>query len=372
MVKKRQQKKRKQDGLETPSRKKQKTEDVDLGTSSSSTATESTTAENEQEAPVEDVEITPLDPNEELIFETVDNDGSLQTLQYLLQLKTLFSQELPRMPRAYIARLVFDRQHQAMVAFKQPRADLDPDIRAKYKKRVIGGITYRPVDTEKFIEIAFCAVTSREQRRGYGRVLMNNLKAYCQSKAWMRFLTYADNFAVTYFEKQGFTKSLSIDESRYIGYIKDYTEATLMECLIHPHIDYLRIPEMVEKQREAVFHRMKEVDSSHSIFSLTETKKQVLRKLLDQVRGSAHSWPFLKPVAIDEAPNYYDVVKEPMDLETVGKKLDTDKYTQIDEFVHDITLICNNCRYYNRKTSVYYKAAEDLEKQFKQLMTRIR
>ena len=201
---------------------------------------------------------------------------------------------------------------------------------------------------------------------------MNNLKAHCQSKKWMRFLTYADNFAVTYFEKQGFSKILTIDESRYIGYLKDYTEATLMECMIHPNIDYLHIPEMVERQREAVFARMKEVDSSHSIFSLMDAKKQILRKLLDQIRGSQHSWPFLKPVTIEEAPNYYDVIKEPMDLETMGRKLDSDQYEQMDQFIRDICLICDNCRYFNRKASVYYKAADDLEKQFKVIMSRIR
>jgi len=46
-----------------------------------------------------------------------------------------------------------------------------------------------------------------------------------------------------YFKKQGFTKSLQMHKSRYQGLIKDYDGGTVMECYIHPSIDYTRIPE---------------------------------------------------------------------------------------------------------------------------------
>lgn len=325
--------------------------------------------EEEEEEPVKRPED---DDKEELTFEVLTNDGKLQTLEYLLQLKNIFSGELPRMPKNYIARLVFDRHHQALMMFKQPRRDLPEHERPKTKKRVIGGITFRPVNAERFIEIAFCAVTSLEQRRGYGRVLMNNLKSYCQQCRWMRFLTYADNFAVTYFEKLGFSKTITMDESRYLGYIKDYTEATVMECMLHPRIDYLHIPVMIEKQREAVFDRMKEVDSSHSIFDAHETRQRILGKILNQMKNSEDSWPFLKPVTLEEAPDYYDVIKNPMDLQTMEEKLKADRYQTIDQFVDDMMLIFKNCRSFNRKSSVYYHCANECEKQFKLFMNRLR
>lgn len=34
------------------------------------------------------------------------------------------------------------------------------------------------------------------------------------------FLTYADNYAIGYFQKQGFSKTLSMSKERYMGYIK--------------------------------------------------------------------------------------------------------------------------------------------------------
>ncbi len=41
---------------------------------------------------------------------------------------------------------------------------------------------------------------------------MNVLKAFCQNDDIDYFLTYADNHAVEYFKKQGFTKNLRIPE----------------------------------------------------------------------------------------------------------------------------------------------------------------
>jgi hypothetical protein len=42
------------------------------------------------------------------------------------------------------------------------------------------------------------------------------------------FLTYADNFAIGYFKKQGFTKEITYPRERWVGYIKDYDSANLM------------------------------------------------------------------------------------------------------------------------------------------------
>lgn len=44
------------------------------------------------------------------------------------------------------------------------------------------------------------------------------------------FLTYADEFALGYFKKQGFSPEIRLPRSRYHGFIKDYEGATLMEC----------------------------------------------------------------------------------------------------------------------------------------------
>ncbi len=71
------------------------------------------------------------------------------------------------------------------------------------------------------------------------------------------FLTYADNFAIGYFQKQGFSKSVAMPKERWVGFIKDYDGGTLMECYIHPNMDYVRASEVVAQQRAFICDRVK-------------------------------------------------------------------------------------------------------------------
>ena len=68
----------------------------------------------------------------------------------------------------------------------------------------MGGICYRPNPEKQFIEIAFLAISSLEQVKGFGTRLMNKLKDHCKKDGYKYFLTYADNNAIGYFKKQGF------------------------------------------------------------------------------------------------------------------------------------------------------------------------
>jgi transcriptional activator SPT7 len=62
---------------------------------------------------------------------------------------------------------------------------------------------------------------------------------------------------------------------------------------------------------------------------------------------SDHSYPFLTRVRKVDAPDYYNVIKHPMDLGTMTKKLQKCEYSSKAEFQADLTLIFNNCRTYN-------------------------
>ena len=94
---------------------------------------------------------------------TNSNDDA-ETLIALTALKNIFSKQLPKMPKEYIVRLVFDRRHFSLAIRKG--------------ERIIGGICYRPYFPQRFAEIAFCAISSAEQVKGYGSRLMNQLKEH--------------------------------------------------------------------------------------------------------------------------------------------------------------------------------------------------
>jgi histone acetyltransferase len=55
------------------------------------------------------------------------------------------------------------------------------------------------------------------------------------------------------------------------------------------------------------------------------------------------------------------VVKEPIDLKTIEKKLSNNEYKDKAQFCQDIYRIFKNCRIYNQSETVYFKCANDLE-----------
>lgn len=54
-------------------------------------------------------------------------------------------------------------------------------------------------------------------------------------------------------------------------------------------------------------------------------------------------------------PDYYDIIKHPMDLSTIKNKLDTGQYPDPWRFVDDVWLMFDNAWLYNKKSSRVYK-----------------
>ena len=98
-------------------------------------------------------------------------------------------------------------------------------------------------------------------------MLMNHFKAHIRQTYpdMMHFLTYADNYAVGYFRKQGFSKDITLDRSVWAGYIKDYEGGTIMECKMLPKVDYLHTQELVAQQREAILTKIRQMSKSHVV-----------------------------------------------------------------------------------------------------------
>lgn len=68
---------------------------------------------------------------------------------------------------------------------------------------------------------------------------------------------------------------------------------------------------------------------------------------------------FLEPVSPKQAADYYQIIKKPMDLGTVGKKLSKGghrDYTDPMQFRDDMRLIWRNCATYNAAESIVGKA----------------
>lgn len=384
---------------------------------------------------------------------SMSDSGS--SLAELLKVKLLFQRMLPKMPREYIMRQVYDPKQCSMVLSDK-------------NNRIIGAICYRPVFSRTFVEIVFFAVDSEYHISGYGTFLFNCFKQLCKkqcdifnevgdefnkknmeindleilnnSHEWSEssnlgnkindnnqkyendqkcnkiqdsenndqkynniqdnenktlrksiyLLTYADNSAIGFFKKQGF--SLNPVSSDWIGYIKDYDGGTLMECKIHQSVNYLKKKELIENVRNLIFERMKSINNYH-ILRRGDDREDIARKygyidehsnyvvrslnrtadeflynflfyLICSLQANSSAWPFLEPVNTKDVPDYLDVIRHPMDLSTISNKHKNLQYSNLAEFTNDIYLMVNNCLKYNSPETQYYKCGENIKRAY--------
>ncbi|XP_071806025.1 peregrin-like isoform X3 [Asterias amurensis] len=83
----------------------------------------------------------------------------------------------------------------------------------------------------------------------------------------------------------------------------------------------------------------------------------LLRNTVEQLEDRDPTRIFAEPVSVEEAPDYFQVIKSPMDFLTMKNKVQGHEYRTIDEFEADFDLIIKNCMLYNSKDTVFYRAA---------------
>uniref|UniRef100_A0A673G8S1 Bromodomain testis-specific protein-like n=1 Tax=Sinocyclocheilus rhinocerous TaxID=307959 RepID=A0A673G8S1_9TELE len=85
------------------------------------------------------------------------------------------------------------------------------------------------------------------------------------------------------------------------------------------------------------------------------------------------SWPFRQPVDAVRLnlPDYYTIIKNPMDLSTIKKRLDNNYYWKAMECIEDFNTMFTNCYVYNRPGDDIVRMAQALEKHFLEKMAKM-
>lgn len=337
---------------------------------------------------------------------------SEETQNYLLKAKELLQVQLPKMPREYILKQIFDEKHRTLCMF--------------YEDDLIGVICFRPFYENNFTEMVFLAINFNSQIKGNGSFMVYVFKEYFKFSLFnfkkglkneeesitfvdvknisytnlnipIYIMTYADNSAIGFFKKQGFTSNIKFD--KWVGQIKDYEGGTLVECRVFWEINYITNLEIINEVRDKLFSKIKNVEelkikrgpiSKDNLEILSEipffknkfifkdnkivvperkkSKEAVLYDflnfLLADLCNNVSAWPFLKPVDPHFVPDYYKVIKKPMDLSTMEEKLKRKIYLKLDDFENDFYLMISNCYHYNSANTQYYKCAQNFESYF--------
>ena len=79
-----------------------------------------------------------------------------------------------------------------------------------------------------------------------------------------------------------------------------------------------------------------------------------------------NGWPFQTPVDTIKLglPDYFKLIKYPMDLGTVKKRLEHNYYWCSEECIHDVTTMFQNCYLYNKPEEEVVSMAKEVERCF--------
>ncbi|KAF2114895.1 SNF2 family N-terminal domain-containing protein [Lophiotrema nucula] len=112
--------------------------------------------------------------------------------------------------------------------------------------------------------------------------------------------------------------------------------------------------------------------------TLTAEERQVLQKVVNEVyealndlEETSETEPDLQPRGIIDPfielpdrfdyPDYYQIIKNPICMNQIKKKINKKEYQTLKQFMQDIRNLCNNCRTYNEDTSLLYHDANTIE-----------
>jgi len=98
--------------------------------------------------------------------------------------------------------------------------------------------------------------------------------------------------------------------------------------------------------------------------------KRIMKKLMDvvvnykDVEGRTLSKPFIKLPSRKELPDYYKIIKKPLDIKKILSKIEDDKYEDLDELEQDFLLLCKNTQQYNEEASLIHEDSIVLQSVF--------
>ncbi|KAH0571504.1 Histone acetyltransferase GCN5 [Spironucleus salmonicida] len=269
----------------------------------------------------------------------------------LTMAKDLFCSELPRMPKDYVTRLVFNPYHTTCMLFENSENPL------------LGAICYRRFKPEKLAEIAFCAVASTRKYMGIGAKIMNYLKDQLILDGYTDIVTYADNSAIEYFSKCGFSKKIYLQENIWHGRVKHYDGATFVQCKLYSGIKYSEVGKLVQDQRMIILKRLGITMNQCSqeivddLPELDRLKNAALYAIM-QVSGQNNSTVFIQEMQLEWAVN---IVWN--DLSLMIEKAKQYFYRTRGIFKEHSKSIHERCVNYNGDTAQITKLAKQVHEQ---------
>ncbi|OQR88642.1 histone acetyltransferase [Thraustotheca clavata] len=123
------------------------------------------------------------------------------------------------------------------------------------------------------------------------------------------------------------------------------------------------LPQMTDSEIRA---HINSLQSQHCASLPVAVLKKKLEVLLRRMMEHKFGWVFSTPVdpVLLNIPNYFDIIRRPMDFGTIKKKLDANIYKHIIPFAADVRLTYRNAMTYNNEDTEVHQLAKDMLNDF--------
>uniref|UniRef100_A0A2K6VX70 Histone acetyltransferase n=3 Tax=Onchocerca TaxID=6281 RepID=A0A2K6VX70_ONCVO len=131
--------------------------------------------------------------------------------------------------------------------------------------------------------------------------------------------------------------------------------------LLRTNLERVRLLCELVKKREKM--KKEFYGSTASLLNrLTKPLNTIMDEVIEKISSKDYSDVFAKPVTEKEVPGYSTVIKNPMDLSTMQKKLAKGDYKNLSQLKSDFTLMMNNCSTFNRHNEFFWKYGHRLHR----------
>lgn len=132
--------------------------------------------------------------------------------------------------------------------------------------------------------------------------------------------------------------------------------------LVKKHDNRYQNVSQLKRGASGRFESSKQVPAPTSVAALMKQCETLLKRLL----GHQYAWVFNKPVDVVKLniPDYFTVIKQPMDLGTIQSKLTSGFYTSPMDFASDVRLTFSNATTYNPPGNDVHVMADAMTKFF--------
>ena len=110
------------------------------------------------------------------------------------------------------------------------------------------------------------------------------------------------------------------------------------------------------------------VNTNEKLSEISRICERIYRKVLSHKDAGGHfvTTLFMELPSRKEYPDYYKVITDPIELTSIGKKIERNTYSDLNAFRKDFELLVSNAKTYNERDSDIYYDAVEIQRAFRE------